>query len=247
LLLAACLFLVIFRKKFEQKMVMVMGASIIFSIISEIFFTQYVSVSDRTNLLGHLFRALGIYMIYWAIVVSILEKPMAILFKNLKTSEEKYNAIIDNMNSGVAIYRPTKDGKDFIIQDLNKSGEFIDNILKEEVIGKKLTKAFPGVKPMGLFEVLRRVNASGNPESLTESQYRDERISGWRRNYVYKLSTGEIVAVYDDITKEKQAEMSLSERAKETEKFNQLLVGRENKMTELKEEVSRLKKLLGEK
>ncbi|MBW2119784.1 MAG: PAS domain S-box protein [Deltaproteobacteria bacterium] len=36
--------------------------------------------------------------------------------------------------------------------------------------------------------------------------YKDQRIAGWRENYVYKLPSGEIVAVYDDITERKQAE-----------------------------------------
>ncbi|EKD27422.1 MAG: PAS/PAC sensor hybrid histidine kinase [uncultured bacterium] len=39
--------------------------------------------------------------------------------------------------------------------------------------------------------------------------YEDERITGWRENNVYKLPSGEVVAVYDDLTLQKQAEHEL--------------------------------------
>ena len=35
--------------------------------------------------------------------------------------------------------------------------------------------------------------------------YKDHRISGWRENYIYKLPSGEIVAVYNDVTESKIA------------------------------------------
>ncbi len=38
-----------------------------------------------------------------------------------------------------------------------------------------------------------------------------KRISGWRENYIFKLNSGEIVSIYDDITEKKQAEQALKE------------------------------------
>ena len=70
---------------------------------------------------------------------------------------------------------------------------------------------FPGVKEFGLFDVFKRVWETGNPEYHPISLYKDERIIGWRENYVYKLPSGEIVAVYDDVTEYKQAEETLRE------------------------------------
>ena len=49
----------------------------------------------------------------------------------------------------------------------------------------------------------------GKPEYHPVSEYKDERIVGWRQNYVYKLPSGEIVAVYDDITERKRAELAM--------------------------------------
>ena len=56
------------------------------------------------------------------------------------------------------------------------------------------------VKEFGLFEVFQRVWRTGEPERVPVAFYKDDRITGWRENYVYKLPTGELVAVYSDET-----------------------------------------------
>ncbi|MFH1350903.1 MAG: PAS domain S-box protein [Pseudomonadota bacterium] len=124
----------------------------------------------------------------------------------LRDSEERYRALFDQMINGVAIYRPENDGEDFIFVGFNKSAERIDNIRKEDLIGKSVLKMFPGFKEFGLFDVFKRVWKTGRPERHPVTQYKDERISGWRDNFVYRLPTGEIVAVYSDETERKHAE-----------------------------------------
>ena len=79
--------------------------------------------------------------------------------------------------------------------------------LKEKLIGKSVTEVFPGVKEFGLFDVFQRVYKTGTPEHHPISIYKDERIAGWRENYVYKLPSGRIVAVYDDISSLKRTEL----------------------------------------
>lgn len=124
----------------------------------------------------------------------------------LQQNEERYRMIINTMSSGLAVYRAVENGNDFVFIDFNRAGEMIDNIKKEELIGKKVTKVFPGVKDFGLLDVFQRVWNTGNPAHHPVAFYKDERIEGWRENYVYKLETGEIVAIYDDITEQKKAE-----------------------------------------
>ena len=129
----------------------------------------------------------------------------------LQESEKKYKELFNHMTSGVAVYDALDDGVDFIIKDINKTGEKIDNISKEEVVDKKVTDAFPGVKDLGLFDVFKRVWKTGIPENHPISLYKDDRVSHWVENYVYKLPTGEIIAIYDDVTEKKKAEQKLKE------------------------------------
>jgi len=129
----------------------------------------------------------------------------------LRESELRYRDLVNFSKNGVAVYEATEDGEDFIFKDFNNAAERIDKVNKEDIIGKSVLQSFPGVKEFGLFEVFQRVWHTGVPEHHSVAQYRDERISGWRDNYVYRLSTGEIVAIYNDVTESKQTEEALRE------------------------------------
>jgi PAS domain S-box-containing protein len=135
--------------------------------------------------------------------------------RELQISETKFRQIFDNMSSGVAVYEALSNGEDFIIRDINKSVEKIEKISKGDIIGKSVLEVFPGVKQFGLFEVFQRVWKTGNPEYFPVRFYKDNRISGWKENYTYKLPSGEVVAIYDDVTDRKKAEEALEEREKE--------------------------------
>ncbi|MFH1550085.1 MAG: PAS domain S-box protein, partial [Planctomycetota bacterium] len=127
--------------------------------------------------------------------------------KALRESEKRYRELVENMTSGVAVYEAVDNGKDFVLKEFNSAGEKIARLDRKYVIGKRITEAFPGVKEFGLFEVLQRVWRTGKPEYLPAALYKDERIpGGWRENRVYRLPTGEVVAIYNDITERKQAE-----------------------------------------
>ena len=121
-------------------------------------------------------------------------------------NEARLNEMFEHLNSGVAMYHASPDGRDFTITAFNPAAERIEKIGSEEVIGRNVTEVFPGVSKMGLLEALRRVWQSGAAEKCPVSFYQDGRISGWRENYVMKLRCGEIVAIYDDVTERKQEE-----------------------------------------
>jgi len=128
----------------------------------------------------------------------------------LRESDYKFKELFDNMNSGVSVFEAVDGGNDFIFKDFNKSGEKIEKITRDDVMGKSVLDVFPGIKDLELFEVFQRVWKTGKPEKHPMSQYKDNRIEGWRENYVYKLQTGEIVAVYEDVTERKKMEDELS-------------------------------------
>ncbi len=124
----------------------------------------------------------------------------------LKESEERYRELFNNMTSGVAVYETKDNGNNFIIKDFNKGAEAIEQVKKEDILGKSIADVFPGVKEFGLFDVFQRVWKTGKSEHYPVKLYKDARIYGWRDNFVYKLPSGEIVAVYTDETQRKRAE-----------------------------------------
>lgn len=137
--------------------------------------------------------------------------------EEIKTSEARFRELFNNMNSGVIVYAAKDDGRDFIINDFNRAGEKIDKLKKEAIIGKSVLEAFPKIREFGLFEVLQRVYRTGEPEHHPALMYNDDRIAGWRENYIYRLPSGEIVAIYDDITELKQAEGELGRALAESQ------------------------------
>ena len=108
----------------------------------------------------------------------------------------------------------------------------IENIEREKVVGRSVLEVFPGVKEFGLFNVMKRVWRTGVPEHHPMSIYEDERIRGWRDNFVYKLPSGEIVAVYSDETDQKQSEEALKKAHIELYNFSQELESKVQKRTE---------------
>ena len=136
------------------------------------------------------------------------------ILKALKESDQRYRAMFENMNSGVTVYQPVDDGRDFVFKDLNSAAERISRIRKEDAIGKRLLEILPNMDKVGLLTCLRRVWETGRPERIPIFHYEDEQREGWRDYFIYKLPSGEIVAVYNDITgrKDIEEELALSNR-----------------------------------
>jgi len=129
----------------------------------------------------------------------------------LRVSEARFHELFARMGSGVAVYEPLPDGSDFIIRDLNDAALRITGVKREDAIGRPVTEVFPGIRDFGLLDVFRRVWETGAPERHAAGRYVDDRLAFWAENQVYKLPSGEIVAVFDDITERRQAEAALRE------------------------------------
>ena len=142
------------------------------------------------------------------------QEKLLYLENQLEYRQAILRELVKNMKSAVAIYKPIDGGRDFVFSDLNEAGEKIEKVKKENILGKSLEEVFPGIANLGIMEVLRRVYLTGIPETVPLTFYQDERISGWREYYIYRLPTGEIIAVYDDITDKKNAD-ELLKKAKE--------------------------------
>ena len=125
------------------------------------------------------------------------------------TSETRYRELFDHISSCVAVYEAADNGSDFIIRDFNRAACAIEKVKREDVVGRSVREVFPGVENFGIFKVFQRVWQTGQPDDFPIAQYKDDRISGWRENYIYKLPSGEVVAVYSDVTERKQTQEKL--------------------------------------
>ncbi len=140
--------------------------------------------------------------------IDVTEKKQA--EETLHGRDVRFRALFDGMSNGVAVYNAVDDGADFVILDLNRAGQEMDNTPLEKAVGRKVTEVFPGVEAFGLLDVFRRVWRTGVPEEHPLSEYKENQISFWRKNSVYKLPSGEVVSIYSDETAAKQAEAQLA-------------------------------------
>ncbi len=132
----------------------------------------------------------------------------------LRESEERYRSLFDNMLNGFAYCWMVFDKKgtpvDFIYLEVNDSFERLTGLKKENVIGKNVTEAIPGIKEANpeLFDIYGHVALTGEPISL-EIFFKPLEI--WLSISVYSPEKGYFAAVFDNITERKQAEEKLRE------------------------------------
>jgi len=160
--------------------------------------------------------ALSMFLIYLRNVFLIKKtKDLEQTEIKLQESENRFKELFENMNSCVAVYEAVDDGRDFIFKAVNKATEQAEQIDRKNVIGKSVFEVFKGVKECGLYDLLHRVWFTGFPEYIPARYYHEDRRLGWKENSAYKLPTGEIVVIYNDVSKRKRAEETLK-RSEET-------------------------------
>lgn len=89
------------RESFDRTVLRLMGGAIVASVLSELSFTQYVSVFGPANMIGHFFLLASVACIYKAIVVTGMVEPTRLLFRNLKLSEEKISRLNEELGESV--------------------------------------------------------------------------------------------------------------------------------------------------
>lgn len=134
---------------------------------------------------------------------TVVESQLALL-----ESEERYRELVKHMSSGVLVLTPVGSDDDFFIVSINQAASKMEKITPESASARKLTDVLPRLKDSPLVAAIRHVYLTGESVQLTASY---ENNSLWHVNFVYRLASGEVVVVYDDISDYKRAEAELRE------------------------------------
>ncbi|XOF33907.1 MAG: DUF3365 domain-containing protein [Candidatus Electrothrix sp. YB6] len=144
--------------------------------------------------------------------------------QELSVQEQYLLGIVDNISSGIAVYEEQQGH--FVVKSVNPAGRRIARLgMEEDVAGRDIAEVFPNMSSSGLPEILRRIMQTEHPESFSVAEAIVQRAQGkeeqeemqWLEYYVYKVPTGEIVAVYEDVTAGKLAQEQLMRRTEEWE------------------------------
>lgn len=133
----------------------------------------------------------------------------------LRESKEHYQSLFHNMMNGFAYCRMIyAEGEpvDFIYEEVNEAFSNLSGL--KEVTGKRVSEVIPGFikQDRELLEMYSRVALSGNPETF---EYYINALDDWYSISAYSPKKEYFVAVFDVITKRKQAEQSLRQFASE--------------------------------
>jgi len=134
--------------------------------------------------------------------------------KKDRENEFRFKEMFSHMKNGVAIYEAEEDGEHFITRDLNPAGEQIIGIRKEDMVGKSFFELLPIHKDTKLFKISQRVALTGKAEAFPVSIYKDQELIAWREYYIFRLQSGEIVTIFDDLTAQKRTDIALKESEK---------------------------------
>jgi PAS domain S-box-containing protein len=130
---------------------------------------------------------------------------------SLKDSESHLRETLDHMDKAIAVYEAVDGGNDFIVVDMNRLGETFTHYRIEDVVGKRVSELFPGEASVGLIEKLKETWQTDEPSHIPLKQYKDERITLWVENYIFKLPSGKVVTMFEDTLEKRRAEQALRE------------------------------------
>ena len=135
----------------------------------------------------------------------------------LRTREALLRGLFDTMPSGCAVYEVRGDGRspgDYTLKDINRTALAMDGLRREDVIGHRLGEVWPPMAEWESLQALWRVWRTGDPETHSTTNQDGGRTRQYD-DYLFRLPTGDVVGIYNDVTATRRAEEAL--RAREAE------------------------------
>ncbi len=128
--------------------------------------------------------------------------------KALIEKEVLFRRLFNHMTSGSAVFEVRNDGskgKDYIIREFNRKSLELERKSLDEVLGKSLFDLRPNIDDYGLIPVMKKVWETGIPEYYPVRIYQDDNFANYYENHIFKLPTGEVVTIYNDVTDQKKS------------------------------------------
>lgn len=227
MLIASAAFLYTKRKALNEKIVFWVLLSILFTIVSELSFTQYFGVYDFSNMMGHYLKIIAFYFFYKAIVETSLKNPFAYIFNDLeqtaetlRISETKFRTLVKLASDGIILTNNKG-----VIELCNDMAENMFGWKEEEVAGKStIDVLFAQTEDKPNLDELIQMDSS-NLFPYKGIEFRGVRKNG--EEFPFKLSwscwksNNELFFCFiiEDITERKAMEKSLLEKRERLEKL----------------------------
>jgi len=137
-------------------------------------------------------------------------------------NELRYLSLFNNMRDGASVYRCINEGQDFVIVDTNRESSSIEQG-NHEGFGNTISEGPKHTSNFELLATLQRVYSTGQPEFFNEHRIKNQHSREWHNNYIFKLDTGEVVTLSENITQKKLLENQLKKSKLELSLHNRIL------------------------
>jgi len=165
----------------------------------------------------------------------------------IERQQQLLGGVLDSATEGIMAFRSIRNNsgeiEDFTIVVTNPAAARIVGKTTVELIGSTLRTTFSGTHDAWLYERYVRVVESGTADEYEyDHEEGDERR--WFRSSAAPWNDG-FVVTFDEISERKNGEEQLTSQLEEIERFNRAMIGREERVLEMKKEVNELCKKLG--
>jgi len=133
--------------------------------------------------------------------------------------EQTFKAFLRMLPLAVHLYRLEDDGR-FIFIDANPAADRILNVDNRQFIGKTIEAAFPMLTGTEIPDRYRRICRHGEVWYAEQIDYQDDSIQGAFEVHAFQTASGEMAAIFSDITDRKRDEIILRRSEK---MFRQLI------------------------
>jgi PAS domain S-box-containing protein len=154
----------------------------------------------------------------------------------LQKAEARLTKSLDSLLEGCQIL-----GFDYRFIYINNSAAMQGRRSKSEFLGHKIMDVLPGIEKTEMFAVMKVCMEERIPQHMENEFTYQDGSKGWFELSFQPIDEG-IFILSIDITNRKNTEIALKEKLDEVEKLNQLMIGREMKMVELKSKNEELEK-----
>ncbi len=251
ILLGAGFLLIKNKDEFDDNVFKLILASIILTIASELAFTLYTDAYGIANMVGHILKVVSFYLIYRALIVTGLQTPYDLLFRNLNQSEQKYHSLFSSMNEGFALYDVIWDetGRPVDYRFVEVNDAFCKMTGLEDVEGKKALDIIHGLENSWLAK-FEHVTLTGQPAQFTGF------VSGlgkgrWYQVFVYSPADGRLATLFSDVTRrmemEEELRISIENLQEQSLKLEEEIEERKTIQQELARHRNRLEELVSQR
>ncbi|MBD3415242.1 MAG: PAS domain-containing protein [Candidatus Aminicenantes bacterium] len=142
----------------------------------------------------------------------------------LEKTRKEYQERFENNAYGIFVLKTVDNGQNFVIKDLNSTGEVMERKHRADLIGKKITQVFPEVRHSGLLRAIQNAWRNEEEEFIPYIRLRSDKKSGWREMVIHKLPSKDVMVLFRDVTDQKIKEESRKkQREQQKKKFKEKL------------------------